>query len=1308
MPLTHTPPMSNPATQGHATQPNTRDAPASAHQRTPIPRERDQNQIPATSKPKMRASINVATLNMNGLAAPTNNMSYTEKWSMINQTINKYKIAILALQETHLDEETADRVRASYGKKMSILTSADPDNPRTKAGVAFVINKSLIAPNKVIAHELDPGRALALEICWLESETTRLINIYAPNNRAAHLPFWNNVDAERRNKGIAKPDFVLGDFNVTEEQIDRSPARLDDPNAIEVLRDIRHAWGIHDAWRITHPTEKTYTYRATANGQQIKSRLDRIYIARQASCMTFDWKTGPSPIPTDHWLVAVKYAPKDAPIIGKGRWTYPIAALKDENLVETIIARGVRLQYDLEDIKRRQVDRNLSNPQRLWQGFKIDISAITKARTKVTQYKINTHTRLLREDIKALANDPDADTDNKIRTEEAYLTGKLEQLERKTAQARRETLSAEIAHHGETPGGVWTAMSKEKKPRDLIRRLKIPNTTPPQYERDSRRMASLAKTYHEGLQQIDLGILDQNSHEILLTPILDKIPGNQQLIEPERTEMNEEISKAQVAKALRLSKNGSATGMDGCPYELWKTLSDKHDHATQRNKTAFDITYALTEVFNDIQRHGVDETTDFALGWMCPIYKKKDPTDISNYRPITLLNTDYKILTKTLAIQLMDHVTTLVHKDQAGFIPNRSIYDHIRLAKAIISYAEIMEKNGAIIALDQEKAYDKIRHDYLWKTLEAFKLPTLFIKTIKALYHNAKTRVMVNGIISEPFTITRGIHQGDPLSCPIFDLGIEPLACMIRADPNINGITIPGLKDPIKTNLFADDTNLYFSQNDHFDHAQDILNNWCQVSGAKFNIDKTEVIPIGSVAHRQRIIMTRKINQEDAQPLNDRVRIADDGEAVRSLGAWIGNNTNDITPWEGIVDKIHKNLDRWKKTYPTMKGRKTIVQIIVGGYTQFLTKAQGMPTHIEAALTKIIRDFMWENDSSPRIALGVLQSPIEQGGLNLLDLKARNEAIDIMWLKSYLNFSPSRPTWAAVIDLIIDTSAPASTCSKARGNPFLQTWEIPTKGRRTKGLNSDVMRMVTAARKHNANLAAIKLSTKLKEQLPAWYHMAADPRPITNVTSRCLLNNHAATKVADLLQISARLRTTPQNQTHLRGPQCICRDCVQDRRKECKDPNACAEEAQTRINGIAPKLNPTLAEGNQDGLSLTRTRRTNNELARQTNGSITFDPSVTCKDDLSECFRIFTDPDRITNILAKQLQPRGVALRNQQIEAYTDGACYNNGKADAQCGSGIWFGPGQERNKAIKVPGNEQSNQVGELIAVIAAAEAVP
>ena len=70
----------------------------------------------------------------------------------------------------------------------------------------------------------------------------------------------------------------------------------------------------------------------------------------------------------------------------------------------------------------------------------------------------------------------------------------------------------------------------------------------------------------------------------------------------------------------------------------------------------------------------------FALGWMCPIYKKKDQTEISNYRPITLLNTDYKLLTKVLAQQLLENIEHMVHPDQAGFIPKRSIFNNIRLA----------------------------------------------------------------------------------------------------------------------------------------------------------------------------------------------------------------------------------------------------------------------------------------------------------------------------------------------------------------------------------------------------------------------------------------------------------------------------------------------------------------------------------------------------------------------------------------------------------------------------------------------------
>lgn len=177
--------------------------------------------------------------------------------------------------------------------------------------------------------------------------------------------------------------------------------------------------------------------------------------------------------------------------------------------------------------------------------------------------------------------------------------------------------------------------------------------------------------------------------------------------------MDHPILETQTEVALHLSKNGSATRMDGCPYKLWKALQDKHKWAIDAQKLSFNIIKTLTMVLWDIQQNGVDEMTQFTLGWLCPIYKKKERSVISNYRPITLLNTDYKILTKVLVLQLCDHITSMIHSDQAGFIPKRSIFYHIRLANAIIDFAEVTEVDGAIIVLDQEKAYDKVRHNYL-------------------------------------------------------------------------------------------------------------------------------------------------------------------------------------------------------------------------------------------------------------------------------------------------------------------------------------------------------------------------------------------------------------------------------------------------------------------------------------------------------------------------------------------------------------------------------------------------------------------
>jgi hypothetical protein len=252
-------------------------------------------------------------------------------------------------------------------------------------------------------------------------------------------------------------------------------------------------------------------------------------------------------------------------------------------------------------------------------------------------------------------------------------------------------------------------------------------------------------------------------------------------------------------------------------------------------------------VYNNIEKYGMVKGTGFSRS--CPLYKKNDKADIANYRPISLLNSDYKVFTKALALKLAKVAPDLIHPNQAGFVPGQQIRDQIWLTKRVIELAEATNRNRVIVALDQEKAYDKIEHNYLWRMLASYGMPEEFIRTIKALYSDAYTYVIVNGETSEhAFRVTRRVRQGDPLSCLLFDLAIEPLAEALRQS-DLKGFKVRGKREKLITTLFADNTIVYLDADDDFRSLMEVLQEWCTAAGAKFNINKTEMIPIGNIAH---------------------------------------------------------------------------------------------------------------------------------------------------------------------------------------------------------------------------------------------------------------------------------------------------------------------------------------------------------------------------------------------------------------------------------------------------------------------------
>ena len=440
------------------------------------------------------------------------------------------------------------------------------------------------------------------------------------------------------------------------------------------------------------------------------------------------------------------------------------------------------------------------------------------------------------------------------------------------------------------------------------------------------------------------------------------------------------------------------------------------------------------------------------------------------------------------------------------------------------------------------------------------------------------------------------------------------------------------------------------------------------------------------------------------------MRIAKDGEATRSLGAWVGNNTTETKPWEPIIDLVHNDLERWKAVHPTLDGKRLIIQAIVGRRTQFLTKAQGMPDTIREALRKEIRNFIWDDiNHIPQLGMNHLTNTKDIGGLKLLGLKMRNDAIEIMWLKDYLNLTPTCPYWAYITDLLINETTPSNLDEKTRSNAFLQNWKIPTKGKRADRLGDDTLRMIKTANKYKVAFAPINISQDLRERLPAWQHLGVEKQAPRNPRAKCLAENHESRRVKDMLNITDRLRRANDERGHIPVYFCPCIDCRTDRENGCENPQRCAIEAQRRLDKITPKLNP-MRPPSQDGLSITKRRIEQNQIDTEDNEQgIVFDPSVTEKKDLSDCFRIFVDLEKINNVPAEQQpRPRGISLLDKEIIVYTDGSCINNGKLDAKCGGGIWLEEGNQQNTSIRIPGPHQSNQVGEIAAVVVALEKLP
>ena len=183
--------------------------------------------------------------------------------------------------------------------------------------------------------------------------------------------------------------------------------------------------------------------------------------------------------------------------------------------------------------------------------------------------------------------------------------------------------------------------------------------------------------------------------------------------------------------------------------------------------------------------------------------KGKDKRMIKNWRPISLINVDAKIISKVLAKRLEKVLPFIIHANQNAFVKGRSIFDAIRTIDDMIDYTKRNNLSGFFIAIDFEKAFDTLNFNFLIRTLHKFNFGSSFIHWIRVLYSNVSSCVMNNGFTTAPFMLGRGVRQGDPLSPYLFIIALEILAERIRSDSKIQGFRIG--EEMVKLSLFADD-----------------------------------------------------------------------------------------------------------------------------------------------------------------------------------------------------------------------------------------------------------------------------------------------------------------------------------------------------------------------------------------------------------------------------------------------------------------------------------------------------------------------
>lgn len=372
--------------------------------------------------------------------------------------------------------------------------------------------------------------------------------------------------------------------------------------------------------------------------------------------------------------------------------------------------------------------------------------------------------------------------------------------------------------------------------------------------------------------------------------------------------------------------------------------------------------------------------------------KIKDPSILSDYRPISLVGCIYKVLAKALALRLKSVIALVIDEVQSAYIEGRNILDGPLIVNEICTWSKRSKREVLLLKVDFDKAFDSVNWEYLDSVLMQMGFGLKWRLWMKGCLSSSRASVLVNGSPTKEFSMSRGVRQGDPLSPFLFIIAMEGLNVAMKAarDKGLyTGIHIPN-SDCVISHLFYADDAIFVGEwsRRNIKNLARILRCFHVSSGLKVNFHKSKLFGLRS--NPQETIRWSNVLGCEAGTL-----------PFKYLGVTVGANMKLSKNWKPLIDRFRSKLSDWKAKTLSFGGRLTLIKSVLGNLPTYYLSLFKAPKGVLSELERLRRRFLWGGGESSKkihwVSWKSITAPKENGGLGVGSLRALNIALLSKW-----------------------------------------------------------------------------------------------------------------------------------------------------------------------------------------------------------------------------------------------------------------------------------------------------------------------